>query len=69
MSENFSETYWRVNDHLADTLIWLCHHQDCFDSFHYDTLSRELTVHHANGSDLIRPGQYLNAAYGVLVTS
>jgi len=50
-------------------LHWLSLHQDCFDALHYDVLSEELSVEHANGVDIIRVGHYLNAEYGILLTS
>ncbi|EPJ8958581.1 TPA: hypothetical protein ACGDOP_003429, partial [Acinetobacter baumannii] len=53
----------------ADTVTWLLHHQDVFESFHFDVLSQELSVTHAAGRDIIRVGTFLNATYGILVTS
>jgi hypothetical protein len=50
-------------------VTWLLHHQDVFDSFNFDVLSQELTVTHAAGRDIIRVGMFLNATYGILVTS
>ena len=69
MSKNFkADTY--VTDHnLIDTITWLIHHQESFESFEYDAITRQLKVHHANGTDLIKTGQYLNASYGILITS
>ncbi len=58
-----------VDEHLPNTLTWLCHHQDSFDSFTYDAITQELLVHHANGIDSIRTGDYLNASYGILITA
>ncbi len=69
MSIDFTSNTYIVTDQLADTLVWLSHHQDCFDSFSYDTLTQELVVYHANGADIIRKGNYLNARYGLLITS
>ena len=69
MSKNFSLDSYVVDQSLADTLTWLCHHQDCFDSFQYDAFTQELIVNHANGKDMIREGMYLNAKYGILITS
>lgn len=69
MPKNFQDLTYIVDEHLADTLAWLCQHQDCFDSFHYDAFSQCLTVQHANGVDEIRVGDYLNARYGILVTA
>ncbi|OTG82283.1 hypothetical protein [Acinetobacter sp. ANC 4648] len=69
MSKNFKAETYVVDDHLSDTLTWLCQHQDCFDSFEYDALHQQLKVHHANGVDVIRVGMFLNAQYGILITS
>lgn len=69
MTKDFKAITYLVDDNLADTLHWLCLHQDCFDAFHYDVQSGELLVEHANGADVIRPGHYLNAQYGILLTS
>ena len=69
MSKDFAATGYVVDDQLADTLRWLCQHQDCFDAFEYDALTQQLKVHHANGSDVIRIGMFLNAQYGILITS
>ena len=69
MNKDFKAKTYIVNEHLEDTLIWLCHHQDSFDSFTYDTISKELVVHHANGADIIRVGDYLNSSYGILITA
>ncbi|SPL72600.1 hypothetical protein [Acinetobacter stercoris] len=69
MSKDFKAQTYIVDENLADTLIWLCHHQDCFDSFHYDVVTQELKVEHANGMDIIKKGSYLNASYGILITS
>lgn len=69
MSKNFLADSYIVDEHLADTLNWLCQHQDCYDAFHFDVLTQELKVHHANGSDIIRQGMYLTAKYGILITS
>ncbi|MEE9901199.1 hypothetical protein [Acinetobacter haemolyticus] len=63
-----SETY-TVDKNLTDTLMWLMHHQEVFDSFHFDVHSQELSVTHAAGVDIIREGMFLNAKYGILVTS
>ena len=69
MTKDFTQLSYIVDSTLADTLVWLCHHQDCFDSFEYDVLQQELKVHHANGTDIIREGMFLNAKYGILITS
>ncbi|WP_139851852.1 hypothetical protein [Acinetobacter pullicarnis] len=69
MSKDFKSLTYLVDDNFADTLRWLALHQDCYDSFHYDVLKQELWVEHANGSDIIRIGHYLNANYGILLTS
>ena len=69
MSKDFMADTYIVDDRLQDTLAWLCSHQDCFDSFNYDALQNELRVVHANGQDVIKPGDYLNARYGILITA
>ncbi|OTG66403.1 hypothetical protein [Acinetobacter silvestris] len=69
MSKNFKAETYIVDNHLSDTLTWLCQHQDCFDSFEYDAFKQQLKVHHANGTDIIRVGMFLNAQYGILITS
>ena len=69
MAKNFQEKTYIVDDNLADTLTWLLHHQDCYDRFYYDAIQQQLTVEHANGIDIIKAGQYLNASYGILITS
>lgn len=69
MAKDFQALTYIVDEHLADTLHWLTLHQDCFDALHYDVARQELLVEHANGADIIRPGQYLNAQYGILLTS
>ena len=69
MSKAFQADTYIVDENLADTLHWLSLHQDCYDSFHYDALSQTLTVEHANGADVIRVGDYLNASYGILITA
>ena len=69
MSKDFLAENYIVDEHLADTLNWLCQHQDCFDSFQYDAIAQELKVHHANGADITRQGMYLTSKYGILVTS
>ncbi|MGN9712394.1 hypothetical protein ACG9WQ_003190 [Acinetobacter variabilis] len=69
MSKDFQSDTYIVDENLADTLHWLSLHQDCYDSFHYDALSQTLTVEHANGADVIRVGDYLNANYGILITA
>ncbi len=69
MSKNFKAETYIVDENLVDTLTWLCHHQECFDSFHYDAIVQKLWVRHANGEDIIKKGDYLNAQYGILITS
>lgn len=69
MSKDFSADTYIVDEQLADTLQWLVQHQESFDSLYYDALDKQLTVHHANGSDVIRVGDYLNARYGILITA
>lgn len=43
-----------VTQDLSETIIWLFHHPDIFDSLHYDTATNQLRVCHALGEDLIR---------------
>ena len=69
MNKDFKAQTYIVDEYLPDTLTWLCHHQDSFDSFTYDAITQELLVHHANGIDSIRTGDYLNASYGTLITA
>ena len=69
MNKDFKAQTYIVDEHLPNTLTWLCHHQDSFDSFTYDAITQELLVHHANGVDSIRTGDYLNASYGILITA
>ncbi|NNG76872.1 hypothetical protein HLH10_11330 [Acinetobacter sp. ANC 4277] len=69
MNKDFKAQTYIVDEYLEDTLRWLCHHQDSFDSFTYDVITQELAVHHANGMDIIRVGDYLNASYGILITA
>ena len=57
MPKDFSKQTYVVDDVLADTLTWLCHHQDIFDAFEYDALTQILKVHHANGTD---PRRYVS---------
>ena len=66
MTKNFQAQTYIVDDNLTDTLTWLCQHQECFDSFHYDAICQTLTVRHANGEDEIFQGAYLNASYSIL---
>ena len=56
-------------ENIANTIFWLMQHQDIFDSFHFDVHTQELSVTHAAGVDIIRQGMFLNAKYGILVTS
>ena len=69
MMKDFKALTYIVDEHLADTLTWLSHHQDCFERLSYDCVRQELTVEHANGMDIIRQGDYLNAQYGILITA
>ncbi|CAD9194350.1 hypothetical protein SAMN05444586_100160 [Acinetobacter bohemicus] len=69
INKDFKAQTYIVDEHLPNTLTWLCHHQDSFDSFTYDAITQELLVHHANGIDSIRTGDYLNASYGILITA
>ena len=69
MSKDFKKETYILDDQLADTLTWLCQHQDCYERFEYDAIAEQLTVYHANGADIIRKGDYLNAQYGILITA
>ena len=69
MSKDFSAETYVVDDNLADTLRWLILHQDCYDRFQFDVVQQQLRVEHANGMDIIRVGQFLNASYGILISS
>ncbi|TCB81592.1 hypothetical protein [Acinetobacter sp. ANC 4173] len=69
MSKDFQKESYIVDEQLVDTLIWLCHHQDCYERFEYDAVAEQLTVFHANGADVIRKGDYLTAQYGILITA
>ena len=69
MTKDFHAPTYVVDAQLADTLNWLCHHQESFDSFSYNAVTQELVVHHANGTDMIRVGDYLNSRYGILITA
>lgn len=69
MVKNFQKLTYVVDTNLADTFTWLSLHQDCFDRFIYDSISQQLRVEHANGVDVIREGDYLNASYGILITA
>ncbi|ENV07803.1 MULTISPECIES: hypothetical protein [Acinetobacter] len=69
MSKDFKSETYTVDERIADTIAWLMQHQDIFDSFHFDVHSQELSVTHAAGVDIIRVGMFLNAKYGILVTS
>ena len=69
MSKNFQSAHYVVDEQLVDTLTWLCLHQECYEHFEFDVFTQELKVHHANGTDTIRQGMFLNAQYGILITS
>lgn len=69
MDKDFKSETYNVDESVTDTLIWLMHHQEIFDSFHFDAHTQELSVTHAAGVDIIRVGMFLNAKYGILVTS
>lgn len=68
MKDFRSDTYFTDNS-IQDTLIWLLHHQDSFDSFTFDVDTQQIIVSHAAGVDIVRVGTYLNASYGILLTS
>ncbi|MFK4049096.1 hypothetical protein [Acinetobacter venetianus] len=69
MDKDFKSETYIVDEHIADTILWLMHHQEIFDSFHFDVHTQELSVTHAAGVDVIRVGMFLAAKYGILVTS
>ncbi|MCU4439553.1 hypothetical protein KTI07_08510 [Acinetobacter lwoffii] len=69
MSKDFHADSYIVDSSLADTLHWLSLHQDSYESFSSDAVTQVLMVHHANGVDQIRVGDYLNARYGILITA
>ncbi|VXA54841.1 conserved hypothetical protein [Acinetobacter proteolyticus] len=69
MDKDFKSETYTVDESITDTILWLMQHQDIFDSFHFDVHSQELSVTHAAGVDIIRVGMFLNAKYGILVTS
>lgn len=69
MDKNFNSETYTVDESISDTILWLMHHQEIFDSFHFDVHTQELSVTHAAGVDIIRIGMFLNAKYGILVTS
>ena len=69
MAKDLKALTYIVDDNMIDTISWLLMHQDCYDRFEYDAFEKTLWVHHANGTDQIKVGQYLNASYGLLVTS
>lgn len=69
MLKDFKAKTYIVDDNMADTLTWLLEHQDNYDSFEYHAFTQELLVHHANGTDRIKVGQFLNAQHGILITS
>jgi hypothetical protein len=43
MTKNFQAQTYIVDDNLSDTLSWLCEHQECFDSFHYDAVGGRIS--------------------------
>lgn len=67
--KDFKASTYVADENVQDTIRWLLHHQDCFDSFRFDVETQELTVTHVAGVDIIRAGQFLNAGYGILITS
>ncbi len=69
MNKDFKAETYTVDESITDTILWLMQHQDIFDSFHFDVHTQELSVTHAAGVDVIRVGMFLNAKYGILVTS
>lgn len=69
MGKDFKSETYKVDESTTDIILWLMQHQDIFDSFHFDVHTQELSVTHAAGVDIIRVGMFLNAKYGILVTS
>ncbi|MEQ1065700.1 hypothetical protein ABLB96_12890 [Acinetobacter sp. XH1741] len=69
MSKDYKALTYIADENISDTILWLLNHQDVFETFHFDVLSQELSVTHAAGRDIIRVGTFLNASYGILVTS
>ena len=69
MNKDFNSDTYTVDENIANTIFWLMQHQDIFDSFHFDVHTQELSVTHAAGVDIIRQSMFLNAKYGILVTS
>ena len=69
MNKDFKSETYTADESIADTIVWLMQHQETFDSFHFDVHTQELSVTHAAGVDIIRIGMFLNAKYGILVTS
>ena len=69
MGKDFKSETYKVDESTTDTILWLMQHQDIFDTFHFDVHTQELSVTHAAGVDIIRVGMFLNAKYGILVTS
>lgn len=69
MDKDFKLETYLVDENIANTMVWLMQHQEIFDSFHFDVHTQELSVTHAAGVDIIRTGMFLNAKYGILVTS
>lgn len=69
MDKDFKSETYKVDESTTDTILWLMQHHDIFDSFHFDVHTQELSVTHAAGVDIIRVGMFLNAKYGILVTS
>ncbi len=69
MSKDYKALTYIADENISDTILWLLNHQDVFESFQFDVLSQELSVTHAAGRDIIRVGTFLNATYGILVTS
>lgn len=69
MTKDFLAERYTVDANMTDTIAWLLQHQDCYEAFHYDAVQQQLVVEHANGQDIIREGDYLNASYGILITA
>ncbi len=69
MIKDYKALTYNADEKISDTILWLLNHQNVFESIQFDVLSQELSVKHAAGTDIIRVGTYLNATYGILVTS
>ncbi len=41
MNKDFKSETYTVDDNMADTMTWLMHHQEVFDSLHFDVHTQE----------------------------